>query len=310
MIFNKSKYICFTIDHNNYLQIRLDKFICYYSDHYNRSEIKKVFLNNNVFVNNKNVQPKYIVKLGDEICFLKKENKLTSIQPIKIKLDIIYEDDDIIAINKDNGLIVYPPKNNKEIISLVNGVIYYTKGNLSNTTGLQSYRPGIVHRLDKDTSGVIILAKNEESKLKLMKLFYEKKIYKEYIAIVHGKIKNNKGIISTPIMRNPKIKIKMTTCEEGKKSITKWYFLKYFQNYSIIKCIPITGRTHQIRVHLSSIGHPIVGDKVYNNNKNTNNFKRMFLHSYLISFIHPTSNQAITLKAPIPKEFDDYININ
>ena len=307
MIFNKSKYICFIIDKSFNLSLRLDKLICKYYNIYNRSEIKKVFLNKNIFVNNKNVLAKYIAKLGDEICFLKKENKSTSIKPIKIKLNIIYEDEHIIAINKDHGLIVYPPKNNKEITSLVNGVIYYTKGNISYVEGLE-YRPGIVHRLDKDTSGIIILAKSKQSQLGLMKLFYEKKVYKEYIAIVEGHIKNDKGVISFPIMRHPKIKIKMTTDSKGKEAITKWSFIKYFENYSIIKCIPITGRTHQIRVHLNSIGHPIIGDKIYRNK--INNFKRMFLHAYLISFIHPINNKKITLKAPIPKEFDDYIKIN
>ena len=281
---------------------RLDKYIKANSD-LSRETIIKLIKDDNILVNDLPSKPSYLVKTGDEITINEVEKKESEYLPKNIPLDIVYEDDYIIIVNKQSGLTVHPGAGNSEN-TLVNALLYYGK-NLSTIGGLE--RPGVVHRIDKDTSGLIILAKDNKTHEILSDYFKEKKIRREYIALVKGVISSNTGTIDAPIGRNPNNRLKMCVTDvNSKKAITHFKVLKRYSKYTLLSLVLDTGRTHQIRVHMDYINHPVYNDPVYTNDKTTS--FGQFLHSYKMDFIHPITNEEMHFIAPLPEEFQSFID--
>lgn len=281
---------------------RIDKYLTEQLD-YSRTIIQKMLEENKITVNNTKVKPSYKLEENDTIQILeeyKEENTLTG---ENIPLDIVYEDKYLLIINKPSGMVVHPGNGNKTH-TLVNALIGYTS-NLSTTQ--DEFRPGIVHRIDKDTSGLIVIAKNNKTHELLAEMFKNKTINRYYIALVIGQIPVNEGIIDAPIGRDPNERKRYTvTKNNSKTAITHFKVLKRYKGYTLIKLKLSTGRTHQIRVHMKYIGYPIYNDPVYTNSKCTP--FGQFLHSKEIDFIHPITNKQIQIEAPLPKEFQDFIS--
>ena len=300
--------INFVVDKNN---IRLDKFLVEKLFPKSRSYIQNLIKTGKIRLNGKKVKSSIKISIGEEITGTILVSKESIIKKQNIPLNIIYEDDDIIIINKPSGLIVHPGNGNRDS-TLLNGLLYHFK----KLSKIDPKRPGIIHRLDKDTSGIIIIAKNDFSHLKLSKQFEKRLVKKEYKAIVWGKI-NKEGIIEGLIKRDEKNRIKFKlNSTNGKFSKTVFVREKYLPPFSFVKLFPVTGRTHQIRVHLSSIGHPIVNDVLYGgDSKQISSFhskysslckkilkktERLALHAYKIKLIHPSLEIEKEWKAPIP----------
>lgn len=261
-----------------------------------RSKIQKLIKDNLVTVNDKNVNASYLVKENDKIEILDDLNYDIAVLPEDIPLDIIYEDADLLVINKKSGMVVHPAPGHYTN-TLVNALLY--KFNLSNKA---SIRPGIVHRLDKDTSGLMLVAKNDWTHEMLSTMIANKEVKRHYLAIVDGLIKHDTGTIDAPIGRDPNDRQKMTvTDKNAKEAITHFKVLEQFKNNTLIECILETGRTHQIRVHLAYIGHPVTNDPAYNKKKATE-FGQM-LHSKSIQFKHPRTNKKLYFEVEPPQEF-------
>ncbi|MCT4469519.1 RluA family pseudouridine synthase [Mycoplasma sp. HS2188] len=282
---------------------RIDKYISDNSE-LSRNDVKQLILQGAVLLNNNTIpvnKPKYIVQPGWNITITKLIEKETNVVPTAMSLDIVYEDDHLVILNKPTSLVVHPAPGHYDD-TLVNGLLHHFK-TLSNENGL--LRPGIVHRIDKDTSGLLIVAKNNETHIKLVEMLKEHNIHRSYIAIADGLIENKTTKINLPINRHANDRKKMTVHRDGKDSITTVYLLKHFYldktPKSLVRCELQTGRTHQIRVHLKYIGHPVFGDPVYN--KKVDDFNQR-LHAYKLEFDHPITNKHIKVYAPIPKEFD------
>ncbi|BAW18388.1 ribosomal large subunit pseudouridine synthase D [Mycoplasmopsis bovigenitalium] len=282
---------------------RIDKYISDNSE-ISRNDAKQLILQGAVFLNNNSIpvnKPNYIVQEGWNITITKLIEKETNIVPTKMDLNIVYEDEDIVILDKPTNLVVHPAPGHYED-TLVNGLLHHFK-TLSNENGL--LRPGIVHRIDKETSGLLIIAKNNETHIKLAEMLKKHEIKRSYIAICDGLIENKITKINLPINRHVNDRKKMTVNKDGKESITTVYLLKHFyidkQPKSLVKCELQTGRTHQIRVHLKYIGHPVYGDSVYN--KKVDEFNQR-LHAYKLEFIHPNTQQNIKVFAAIPNEFN------
>lgn len=279
--------------------IRLDKYLIDKLD-ISRSKVQEMIKQDLVLVNEKVVKNSYILKLDDVIEVTGELKKEDSVNPEKMDLDIIYEDEDVIVINKPSGLVVHPAAGNYNN-TLVNGLLYYTK-NLSSSNGEE--RPGIVHRIDKDTSGLMIVAKNDKAHEFLSKQLKDKSLSRVYLALVSGKINHDTGTIDAPIGRDPKDRKKMCVTDvNSKEAITHFEVLERYKNASLIRCKLETGRTHQIRVHLSYINHPIINDPVYGSKKKVTSFGQM-LHATELSFIHPKTNEKMTFKCDVPEEFN------
>ena len=283
--------------------IRLDKFLSENTD-YSRSLIAKMIDNELILVNNMLAKVSYKVKENDEIEILGDLNVEQNIEPVKMNLDIIFEDEHLMVINKPSGLVVHPGSGNYDN-TLVNGLLYYTK-NLSDINS--NIRPGIVHRLDKDTSGLMVVAKTNKAHELLAEGFKNKTIKREYIALIDGVFKHNKAIIDAPIGRDPKNRQRMTVINENSKdAITNLTVLKRFKEHTLINLLLETGRTHQIRVHLNYIGYPVHNDPLYGiNSKNTTDFAQ-FLHSYKLEFIHPITNEPLQFEIPLPEIMEETI---
>lgn len=282
---------------------RLDTYLSKRISDISRSEVKKLIKSGNVLVNGKTKKPKYLLTIGDCIVVEIPEAQSYDILPQNIPLDIVYEDDDIAVINKPQGMIVHPAPG---IYSdtLVNALLYRFK-NLSTIGG--EMRPGIVHRLDKDTSGLIIIAKNDYSHIELSKRLKMRDMKREYIALVKGVLTQEKGVIDEPIGRNPKDRKKMAVVQTNSKTATTYYeVLERFYNFTLVKMNLETGRTHQIRVHFSYINHPIVGDPTYSHN-NKFNLDGQLLHSISVGFIHPRTGKYMEFSTDIPERFIDII---
>lgn len=266
-----------------------------------RSTVKKMIDEGFVFVNGKEVKASLILSLDDELFvkdgFIKEANFVAE----DIPLDIVYEDDDLMVINKKSGMVVHPGNGNTSG-TLVNALMHYTK-NLSNK---EEFRPGIVHRLDKDTSGLMLVAKNDKAHDILADGFKNKTIKREYIALVCGVINEDAGEINAPIGRDAKDRKKMcVTSENSKKAITHFKVLKRYEDYTLLRLILDTGRTHQIRVHMKYIGHPVYNDPVYG--KAYNEFGQ-FLHSASIDFEQPITHEHLHFECDVPKEFQDFLD--
>lgn len=261
-----------------------------------RSKVQKLIKEDKVQVNGKNINANYLVKLNDEIAINDDLNYEITIEPENIPLDIIYEDSDLMVINKESGMVVHPAPGHYTK-TLVNALLYHF--NISKTSNM---RPGIVHRLDKDTSGLMLVAKNEETHDKLSTMIANKEVERHYLAIVEGVIKSDTGTIDAPIGRDSNNRQKMQVTDvNAKNAITHFKVLERFKRNTLIECILETGRTHQIRVHLSYIGYPILNDPTYGKGKCTE-FGQM-LHSTSIKFKHPRTNEELYFTVEPPQEF-------
>ena len=261
-----------------------------------RSKIQKLIDNKKVIVNNKFVSANYKIKMGDLIEVNDDLNYEINIEKENIPLDIVYEDDDLLIVNKESGMVTHPAPGHYTK-TLVNALLY--KFDISTTTDI---RPGIVHRLDKDTSGLMVVAKNEKTHEKLSKMIKNKEVKRHYIALVEGVIQHETGTIDAPIGRDQYDRQKMAVTDiNGKDSITHFKVLKRYKNKTLVECILETGRTHQIRVHMKYINHPVVNDPIYNKKK-SDDFGQM-LHSKSIEFIHPITKKEIYFEVEPPKEF-------
>ncbi len=272
---------------------RLDSFLSFYLNDYTRSQLQKIVNLEQVFVNGKNQKNSYKVKENDKILINFPEKILFEIKPENIKLDIIYEDENMLVINKPKNMLTHPTQ--KETTNtLVNALLYYCGKNLSDING--EFRPGIVHRLDRNTSGLLMVAKNNKTHEALAKQIKSRTVTKKYRAIVHGVVKNDFGIIDAPIGRHKTQMQKMAVSLDGKPSITEYKVLERFKNHTYLELSLITGRTHQIRVHLSSIGHSIVNDSLYTNQKSKVKTTEQVLQSYSLTFISPTSDNILSFE--------------
>ena len=284
---------------------RIDSFIPIVQKDISRSMVQKLIEQNDIKVNGKKTKHSYKLKLNDEIEIIIPEAKEIDLKAQDIPLDVIYEDNDIIVINKTKGMVVHPANGNPDG-TLVNAVMNLCKDSLSGIGG--EIRPGIVHRLDKDTSGAIIVAKNDKAHIALSEQLKNHEIKKTYLALVRGIIKENEATINMPIARSTKDRKKMDVDKDGKEAITHFKVLERYKNkYTLLQINLETGRTHQIRVHLSHIGYPIIGDEVYSNGKNEWNVSGQCLHAWRLEFKHPITGKKISLEAEIPEYFKNII---
>lgn len=258
-----------------------------------------------ITLNEASVKYGYRIKEGDIIHIRVPYKRDVGIEKQDIPLDIVYEDKDILVINKQRGMVVHPSAGHKDG-TVVNALMYQVD-DLSGIGGED--RPGIVHRLDKNTSGLLIIAKNDKAHRKLSDMFKTKTISKEYIAIIHGKVRGHEGMINLPIGRNPKDRKLMAVVSGGKNAITKWKVRKVFPDYSLVSLFPETGRTHQLRVHLKHIGNPVVGDPEYGRtNSDLFDIEGQALHAIRIAFNHPSAGEKMEFETPIPDDIQEIIN--
>ncbi len=284
---------------------RIDSFIPLIQKEISRSMVQKLIEQKNIKVNGKDTKHSYKLKLNDEIEITIPQAKEIDLKAQDIPLNVIYEDNDIIVINKPKGMVVHPANGNPDG-TLVNAVMNLCKDSLSGIGG--EIRPGIVHRLDKDTSGAIIVAKNDKAHIALSEQLKNHEVKKTYLALVRGIIKENEATINMPIARSKKDRKKMDVDKDGKEAITHFKVLGRYKNkYTLLQINLETGRTHQIRVHLSHIGYPIIGDEVYSNGKNEWNVSGQCLHAWKLEFKHPITGKEISLEAEIPEYFKKII---
>ena len=286
---------------------RLDVYIADQIEDLSRSFISKLIKKGLILVNGEVKKPKYIVKKGDLIQVDIPERKDLEPYPEDIPLDIIYEDDDIIVVNKPKGMVVHPAPGSPNK-TLVNALLNYTN-HLSDING--KIRPGIVHRLDKDTSGVLVVAKNNKAHMDIAKQLKERSIKRIYIAFVHGVLNKDEGVIDAPIGRNPRNRLKMAVTHiNSKEAITRFKVLERFSKYTLVELSLYTGRTHQIRVHLSYINHPVVGDSLYTNRKNEFGIKTQMLHALKLGLKSPSTGQYMEFEAKPLDEFTKVLEMS
>lgn len=285
---------------------RIDKCICLYMDSLSRSYIQKIIKDGSVTVNGSVVKSNYRVKVEDMVHFIIPPQTEPDIPPQDIPLDILYEDDDILIINKPKDMVVHPAPGHYEG-TVVNAVMFHCKDSLSGINGVM--RPGIVHRIDKDTTGSLIICKNDEAHNDIARQLKEHSITRKYRAIVHGRITQDDGTVNAPIGRHPTDRKKMAVNERtGKHAVTHYKVLERFDKFTYIECQLETGRTHQIRVHMASIGHPLLGDTVYSNVKTPFKLSGQTLHAMTIGFVHPKTHKYMEFDAPLPQYFEELLN--
>ena len=293
------------ITNSDYIGLRLDKVLASELKDRSREFIMRLIDEGEVLVNDKKAKNSYRVKENDEITINIPEAKNLDATPQDIPLDIVYEDDDIIVINKPRDLVVHP-SNGHEDGTLVNALLAHCT-NLSGINGVK--RPGIVHRIDKDTTGLLVVAKNDYAHEFLAKQLEDHTLHREYIALVKGVIKEEDGKIIAPIGRDKYNRQKMAVdVKNGKPAVTHFHVLKRFNQYTLISCVLETGRTHQIRVHMNYIGYPIEGDLVYGPKSHLLFDKGQLLHAEKLILIHPKTKKKMTFTAPLPKDFQDVID--
>lgn len=288
-------------------KIRIDLYLTKKKTYPSRSQIRNLIIQDKIRVNNNPVKPSYILKNGDVINLTLPENKELKIKAEAIPIDIIYEDEYLVVVNKPANMIVHPTG---KILSgtLVNALLYHCQDSLSGIGGV--VRPGIVHRLDKNTSGLMMVAKNDFAHLDLSNQIKEQQVTKKYLALVCSSMKDDSGIIDAPIGRSLKNRKKMAVTVEGKsrEAITHFKVLKRFSGYTLVEATLRTGRTHQIRVHLAFIGHPIVGDQLYGHRRQGLNIGRQALHSYVLGFVHPASKKYMEFSTSLPQDMQELID--
>ena len=294
----------FIVEEEN-INKRLDVYLSEKNDKLSRTAVQRLIDEEKIKINNKKSKASYKVQEGDEIVLEETPPKEIELKAQEIPLEIIYEDKDIIVINKPKGIVVHPANGNPDG-TIVNAIMAICKDSLSGIGG--EIRPGIVHRLDKDTSGIMIIAKNDEAHIKLSEQIKNREVKKTYIALVRGVVKENEATIDMPIARSKKDRKKMAVDKNGKNAITHIKVLKRYDEYTLLEVNIETGRTHQIRVHLSEIGYPVVGDVVYSNGKNRFGVVGQCLHAKSLDFKHPITGEKMHLEAEIPKYLEEIID--
>lgn len=283
--------------------IRLDAFISDELEEVSRSYAATLALEGKITLNGKQLKKNYKVCEGDEIVVELPEPEVLSLEPENIPLDIVYEDSELLVVNKPQGMVVHPAAGNLSG-TLVNALLYHTGDSLSAINGV--IRPGIVHRIDKDTAGLLIVAKNNTAHLALAEQLKEKKANRRYLALVLGNVKEE-GTVNKPIGRSLSDRKKMGIVAGGREAVTHYRPLEHFDGYTLLECVLETGRTHQIRVHMASIGHPLAGDKVYGARNDKTKSEGQVLFAKTLGFNHPTSGEYMEFTAPNPGWFDDIL---
>lgn len=285
---------------------RIDKFLSVLVVDSSRTSIQKSIENGYVFVNGKNVNKKYKVQAGDEVKICEQELKVLDAEPENIPLDIVFEDEHLLVVNKPRGMVVHPAPGNYSG-TLVNALLYHCKDSLSGINGV--LRPGIVHRIDKDTSGLLIVAKTDKAHLGLAEQIKEHSFTREYNAVICGHLKEQSGTVNAPIGRSTKDRKKMcVTVQNSKNAVTHYTVIKEYEKYSHISLKLETGRTHQIRVHMAHLGHAVAGDAVYGNDKFSACLGGQCLHAIKIGFIHPETNEYLEFTTDLPQYFKEFLN--
>lgn len=288
-----------------YMDERLDKFLSAMLPDQSRSYLQKIIKDGNVLVNGEPKKSSYRLEDGDEVTADLPELKSPDIEPENIPLDILYEDDSILMVNKPKGMVVHPSAGHYTG-TLVNAVLWHCQGQLSGINGVS--RPGIVHRIDKDTTGVLVVCKNDAAHNAVAAQLKEHSITRKYRAIVHGVIKEDEGTVDAPIGRHPTERKKMASgVKNGKRAVTHYRVLERFQGYTYVECQLETGRTHQIRVHMASIHHPLLGDTVYGPAKDTHHLEGQTLHAMVLGLIHPVTGEYLEVEAPLPEYFENLL---
>ncbi len=285
---------------------RIDKFLSVLVPDCSRNSIQKLIEQGNVTINGVSVNKKYKVNTDDEILVVTGELKPLDAEPENIPLDIVYEDDDLLVVNKPRGMVVHPAPGNYTG-TLVNALLYHCKDSLSGINGV--LRPGIVHRIDKDTSGLLIVAKNDKAHMGLAEQIKEHSFTREYNAVICGHLKDQEGTVNAPIGRNPKDRKKMcVTMQNSKNAVTHYSVIEEYNGYSHISLKLETGRTHQIRVHMAHLGHPVAGDLVYGHDKKSAELNGQCLHAIKIGFVHPIKNEYMEFSSDLPDYFKSFID--
>ncbi len=280
---------------------RIDRVAIEFSQ-VSRTRIQQLIKQGLVEINDEAVKNSYRVKAGDELTVTIPDAVAYNLKPVEMPLDIRYEDEDVIVINKPRGLIVHPTASTT-VPTLVEGVLYYCH-DLSGINGVM--RPGVVHRIDKDTTGLIIMAKNDKAHQALSEQLKDKTMNRRYLAIVNGVIGHDEGTIDAPIGRDPADRQKMAVTDQNSRSaVTQFFVRKRYREHTLIECRLLTGRTHQIRVHMQYIGYPVVNDPKYTSRKLKGSGQ--MLHAYQLTFIHPTTHQSVTVECDPPQDFQDYL---
>lgn len=281
--------------------IRLDKAVAVLDKDLSRTAIQRMLEENQILVNGTKQKPSYKVQIGDCITIEEIEAKSIDLKPQEIPIEIVYEDNDILVVNKPKGLVVHPGNGNPDG-TLVNAIMAICKDSLSGIGG--EIRPGIVHRIDKDTSGLLVIAKNDKAHIGLSEQIQNREVKKMYLALVRGNVKENEATINMPIGRSTKDRKKMAVTRSGKEAITHFKVIERLNGYTLLQVKIDTGRTHQIRVHMAEIGYPIVGDYVYSNGKNPFGVEGQMLHAQKLAFMHPITGEKIQVEAPLPEYFE------
>lgn len=279
--------------------VRIDKYLSALIEEKSRSYLQGLITKGNILINDKEVKSNYKLKALDEV-------KITLPKPIELNVDsediplnVLYEDSDIIVVDKKRGMVVHPAPGNYNG-TLVNALLFYCK-DLSTINGV--VRPGIVHRIDKDTTGILVVAKNDEAHNFLSEQLRNHSMKREYYALVEGRIKESKGTIDKPLGRNKRDRLKIGIVEDGKRAVTHYEVIEQHKSTTLVRCVLETGRTHQIRVHMSSVGHPLLGDPLYGLKKQKFKLDGQMLHAKTLGFIHPTSKEYIEFTSELPEDY-------
>lgn len=281
---------------------RIDKALASLESDWSRSQIQIWLKDGAVLVNGETVKTNYKVKPDDVVTVSVPDAEPLDIEAENLNLEIVYEDEDVLVVNKPRGMVVHPAPGHTSG-TLVNGLMYQVK-DLSGINGIM--RPGIVHRIDKDTSGLLMVAKNDKAHVSLVDQLVKKTVTRKYIALVHGHIPHDKGTVDAPIGRDPRDRQSMTVVDSGKHAITHFRVLERFGNFTLVECRLETGRTHQIRVHMKYIGYPLAGDPKYGPKK-TIEFDGQALHAAVIGFIHPRTEEYMEFESPLPQVFTELL---
>ncbi len=286
--------------------IRIDKFLAQAMEDVTRSHLQKLIEDGCVTVDGATVKPNFKLKVGQAVVAMIPEAKTIDVEAEDIPLDIVYEDEHLLVVNKPQDMVVHPAAGNYEG-TLVNALLHHCKDSLSGINGV--IRPGIVHRIDKDTSGLLLVAKDDLTHNGLAAQIKEHSLTRKYIALVHGNFRQDEGTVDAPIGRHPTDRKKMCiTDKNSKTAVTHYRVLKRFGEYSLVECRLETGRTHQIRVHMASIGHPVLGDKTYGVKKEKYNLSGQLLHARIVGFVHPVTKEYMEFQTDIPERFLKFLN--